>query len=136
MHRHSRFFTTHSGRRLGLVLCLAAMLGGCTLPIRPVSESSGVVVGEGAGVQLDAALGGFLSQAPVGAVYSLADSPWGSQVEVIVEDAYLAASGRECRKLKVLRAGAGGESRELACQNARGWDARRLVTEVVTGAQR
>lgn len=136
MHRVSSLSTARPVRRFLIALALVAAVGGCALPLRPTPDASGSV-GNPSGIELDAALGAFLAQAPVGAVLAVADSPWGSNVEILVEDAYLAASGRECRKFKVLRTGAVGSSREVACQNAQGWNARRLITEVtVGGAQR
>lgn len=136
MYRLSPLSRAKPCRRLLSAISLVAAVSGCTLPLRPAPEAHGGAASS-SGIQLDAALGAFLADAPVGAALALTDSPWGSNVEILVEDAYLSASGRECRKLKVLRAGAGGSSREVACQNAQGWGARRLITEVSTGgAQR
>ncbi|MDX9886288.1 DVU3141 family protein [Thauera sp.] len=139
MHPDVSFSAAAAGRRLLLALTLGATLGGCAAlqPMFPATAAPGVISGSQSGTPLDAALGTFLAQAPEGSVLAVAASPWGSHVEVTAQEAYLSASGRECRKLRVARAGAGHTSAELACNTAQGWQTHRLVTEVIAvGAQR
>lgn len=68
----------------------------------------------------------FLSQSPSGGVFYADDSPWGSNVEIIADAPYLAASGRECRKLRVVL-GSGTASTALACATPNGWASQRVL---------
>ncbi|WP_445000698.1 DVU3141 family protein [Halomonas mongoliensis] len=115
--------------RLVAALALVTALVGCAVqPAGGPSSGAGVVAGQ-PGTPLDDNLSGFLAQAPAGAVLSLAQSPWGNQVEVIAEETYLAASGRECRRLQVMRTDASQVTHALACATSQGWETRRLITE-------
>lgn len=113
--------------RWPLVTVLALMLAGCAVPGLQ-SSGSRSVIDSAQGQPLGDDLNGFLAQAPDGAILNLATSPWGNQVEVTAGDTYFAASGRECRKLRVDKA-AQGETRALACKTPQGWESRRLITE-------
>lgn len=134
MYRNPFFFASRIGKPLLILSCLVLGLGGCALTQPFATKSAGVLAESSAGQPLDAALAAFLAQAPVGAVQVAADSPWGSQAEITVEDRYLAASGRDCRRLRVASAGAGAPIRAIACQSAQGWDARRLVIDAGAAA--
>lgn len=73
-------------------------------------------------------LNNFLSQAPASGVLNVARSPWGDNVEIIADESYLAASGRECRKLRVVAAGGSADS-ALVCATPNGWVNQRVVTQ-------
>lgn len=80
----------------------------------------------------DESINGFLDQSPTGGVVSAAKSPWGDNVEVITDESYLAASGRECRRLQII--GAGGDARRaLVCKTDNGWVNQRVVTQTAEG---
>lgn len=99
--------------------------------------SGGGTVSGARGTALDENLNGFLAQAPAGAVVSLAESPWGANVEITADAPYFAASGRECRKLTILRAN-DSTRQVVACETPDGWQSGRLVTEATanTGSAR
>lgn len=78
-------------------------------------------------------LNGFLTQAPAGAVLNVPKSPWGNNVEVVADDAYLAASGRECRKLTVVAVDANNARSALVCKTPNGWVNQRVVTQTTQG---
>lgn len=111
---------------LGLLAALGLALAGCAAP--GAQPGPGGVVQGAKGHALDETLNGFLAQSPAGAVVSLAESPWGAGVEVIADERYLAASGRECRKLRIIT-GSGSARQAVACETAGGWESRRLVTQ-------
>ncbi|MBB3230151.1 DVU3141 family protein [Halomonas stenophila] len=118
--------------RCGLaVMGCSLLLSGCAaLGGFPGSKPGGVVDG-GQGQTLDENLSGFLAQAPVGAVITLAESPWGRDVEVMADEPYHAASGRECRKLQVISA-SDATRRVVACETEEGWESQRLVTDMLS----
>ena len=117
--------------RLCLALAMMAALAGCAIQPGSSASASGSLVSGGQGHALDDNLSGFLAQAPAGAVMSLAESPWGANADVIADEPYFAASGRECRQLQII---SGGDSarQAVACETSNGWESRRLVTESTT----
>lgn len=130
MRKQQPLFMQRQASRLLLALLFSAALGGCVLQPAQQGGASGVVMAGSAQRQaLDENLNGFLSQASAGAIVALDQSPWGNHVEVIAEESYLAASGRECRRLRVLHSDSGQVTQALACEAAQGWEASRLVTE-------
>lgn len=82
----------------------------------------------------DESLNSFLSEAPASGILNLARSPWGDNVEIVADESYLAASGRECRKLRVVAAGGGSARTALVCETPNGWVNQRVVTQEVTQA--
>ncbi|PMR70769.1 hypothetical protein CR158_03110 [Halomonas heilongjiangensis] len=119
-----------------VVLGLAMLLGGCAAPGGFSGSQPGGVVQGGRGQPLDENLSGFLSRSPGGAVITLAESPWGRDVEVVADEPYHAASGRECRRLSIVSASTGPQQ-AVACESAQGWETQRLVTEMLsTGSAR
>lgn len=122
--------TTRNGylRRsaLGVFTLLGLALAGCAAP--GGQPGPGSVIQGAPGRALDENLNGFLAQAPAGSVITLAESPWGANVEVIADERYLAASGRECRKLRITTS-SGSARQAVACETASGWESRRLVTQ-------
>jgi hypothetical protein len=113
---------------LGLLAMLGLTLAGCAAQSSAPGAQPGGVVQGAKGHALDENLNGFLAQSPAGSVISLAESPWGANVEVIADERYLAASGRECRKLRITTS-SGSARQAVACETASGWESRRLVTE-------
>lgn len=115
------------------VVVIALLLGGCAAT---GGGQPGSVIQGGQGQALDENLNGFLTQAPGGAVITLVESPWGRDVEVVADEPYHSASGRECRRLSVTSASAGPQQ-AVACETAQGWETQRLVTEMLsTGSTR
>lgn len=81
----------------------------------------------------DQSLNDFLTKAPAGAVLNVTSSPWGDNVEVVADAAYLAASGRECRKLRVVEAGTNATGAALVCKTPNGWVNQRVVAQTSQG---
>lgn len=76
----------------------------------------------------------FLDNATSGSIAAFPKSPWGSNVSVIVQDRYFAASGRLCTHLDVAREDAPQNARQaqLACLvNDKGWYTQRPVTQAL-----
>lgn len=76
----------------------------------------------------------FLDNATPGSISAFPKSPWGSNVSVIVQERYFAASGRLCTHLDVDRQGAPASAQraQVACLlEDSGWYAQRLVTQVL-----
>jgi len=125
--------TTRNGylRRsaLGVFTLLGLALAGCAAP--GGQPGPGSVIQGAKGHALDENLNGFLAQSPAGSVISLAESPWGANVDVVADEPYYAASGRECRKLQVMAA-SGTVRQAVACETASGWESRRLITEAAS----
>ncbi|GHB06935.1 DVU3141 family protein [Salinicola rhizosphaerae] len=79
----------------------------------------------------------FLDNATSGSIASFPKSPWGSNVSVIVQDRYFAASGRLCTHLDVAREGTpqSAHRAQVACLvQDKGWYTQRLVTQTLEGA--
>lgn len=108
----------------------ALLLSGCATQYpRGDAASAGYVLNQDSARPIqDTNLNGFLEQAPAGSVINLAQSPWGAGVDVAAGQAYLAASGRHCRRLQVM----GGQQPQrdaLVCRAANGWVDQRVITE-------
>ncbi|WP_353979050.1 DVU3141 family protein [Salinicola endophyticus] len=75
----------------------------------------------------------FLDNATPGSIAAFPKSPWGSNVSVIVQERYFAASGRLCAHLDIAReSGAALHQAEVACLvKNNGWFSQRLVTQVL-----
>lgn len=124
-------------RSIGMLAVLGLALSGCASPGGIFGPPDGGSVQSAPGTALGENLNGFLAQASPGAVVNLAESPWGRDVEVTADAPYFAASGRECRKLRILTAN-GATRQVVACETPEGWQSRRLVTEATanTGSSR
>ncbi|EHA13927.1 DVU3141 family protein [Halomonas sp. HAL1] len=81
----------------------------------------------------DESLNDFLTKAPAGAIMNVARSPWGNNVEVVADAAYLAASGRECRKLQVIGVAGNAARSALVCKTPNGWVNQRVVAQTAQG---
>lgn len=77
-------------------------------------------------------LNGFLEQAPAGGVLTLSESPWGKDVEIVADEPYFAASGRECRQLRIVSSDASTKS-ALVCKSSHGWVKQRSITQMSKG---
>ncbi|WNK21166.1 hypothetical protein P1P91_05690 [Halomonas piscis] len=90
--------------RLASVLAAGALLAGCAqVPYDASDGERGYVLShDGARPIQNATLNGFLDQTPGNSAVTVATSPWGNNVEVVAESRYFAASGRECRKLRIV----------------------------------
>lgn len=136
MSRIVQFLLSRTTRRGVVVLAIASLLGGCASHGGFSGAQPGGVVQGGQGQALDQDLAGFLTQSPAGGVTTLPESPWGRGVEVTAEAPYDAASGRVCRRLTLLSADS-DVRQAVACETSGGWEAQRLVTEVLsTGSAR
>ncbi|MBE0464425.1 DVU3141 family protein [Halomonas sp. AOP43-A1-21] len=121
--------------RMLLVAFSVAVISGCaTYPNGTQQQAQYVLNNDPAKLLNDDTLNGFLSQAPAGSVINLATSPWGNNVEVVADASYLAASGRECRKLRVVEAGSSARS-ALVCETPNGWVNQRAITQTDTPLQ-
>lgn len=125
-----------SSRTICLIGLSVALLSGCAAQYpRGQAPTDGYVLNQDSATPItNANLNGFLEQAPIGGAINLAESPWGQGVDVIADEIYLAASGRECRRLEVT----GGEQTQqsaLACRTESGWVNQRVVTESISRTQ-
>lgn len=121
--------------RILLVALSAAVVGGCATqyPSGSTQQEPRYVLTNDAATHLeDEALNNFLSRAPVSGVLTVSRSPWGDNVEIIADAAYLAASGRKCRQLRVVEPG-GSAQTALVCETPAGWVNQRLVTQAAKG---
>jgi len=130
MTKFNRLNTFFSPRPLLVVLFAAVITSGCVLDaerreLEPRQEVTGP------GPLLAPELYPFLADAPPGATITVAESPWGSEVDLIAGRLYFAASGRYCRQLQIDRGRAhdGKTKSALACRAADSWESRPLVTE-------
>lgn len=120
--------------RFALSVFGLVILGGCsTYPTGNTSQSPQYVLSHDAASTIgNDTINDFLERSPPGAIMSAASSPWGANVEIVADEPYLAASGRECRRLQVV--GTAGDSRRaLACKTPEGWVNQRVVTQSVEG---
>ncbi len=124
-----------SSRAIWLIGLSVALLSGCATQYpQDDAASAGYVLNQDSATPIqNADLNGFLEQAPAGSVISLAESPWGAGVDVSAGQPYMAASGRECRRLDVM--GQQSQQKALVCQTDNGWVHQRAVTESIAGAQ-
>lgn len=126
-----------SPARMLLVTLSVAVISGCATnyPSGSTEQEARYVLNNDAATLLqDESLNSFLSQAPASGILNVARSPWGDNVEIVADEAYLAASGRECRKLRVVTAGGGSARNALVCETPNGWVNQRVVTETTTQA--
>ncbi|WP_434986180.1 DVU3141 family protein [Vreelandella zhaodongensis] len=125
---------TRSARML-LVALGVAVVSGCATHYPSGStqqEARYVLTNDNASLLNDDNLNGFLSQAPAGGVLSVASSPWGNNVQLLADAPYLAASGRECRQVRVTQQN-GSSRAALTCETPNGWVHQRLVTHALEG---
>ena len=117
------------------VLACAGMLAGCaSYPSDSGQQEAQYVLSNDAVTLLqNPSLNDFLSKAPAGAVLSLTQSPWGDDVEIVTDAAYLAASGRECRKLQVIGVASNTARPALVCKTPNGWANQRVVAQTSQG---
>ncbi|MFC7367403.1 MULTISPECIES: DVU3141 family protein [Vreelandella] len=119
--------------RMLLVALSVAVVGGCATNYPSGStqqDARYVLTNDAATLLKDDTLNGFLSQAPAGGVLNVAQSPWGDNVQLTADAPYLAASGRECRQLRVTEP-TGSTRAALACETPNGWVHQRLVTHTL-----
>lgn len=120
--------------RMLLAALSVAVVSGCATNYPSGSQQAPqyVLTNDAASLLEDESLNQFLSRAPTSGVINLVRSPWGDNVEVIADSAYLAASGRKCRQLRVVEAG-GSARGALVCETPNGWVNQRLVTQAAEG---
>lgn len=115
-------------------LPMVVLLAGCAQS--PFSSQYGdhgyVLSGDTAKPIQNATLNGFLEKTPGNSVVTAASSPWGNDVEVTAESSYFAASGRECRKLRIVTVSQ-NIRQALVCRTDSGWAEQRLVTQTAEG---
>lgn len=113
-----QFRTAHALARLTV---LALMLGGCAQfqPGVSVADNANFTSIEPDAVS-DSDLSIFLDQAVEQSLASFETTPWGPHAEVQLVQRYLAASGRDCVRLKVSPAAAATRS-ALACRKDQQW---------------
>lgn len=128
------YYVSRPARMLLAALSVAVVSGCATsYPSGSTQQTAQYVLTNDAATLLgDESLNRFLSQAPASGVHTMARSPWGDNVEIVAEPAYLAASGRKCRQLRVIEA-TGSTRTALVCETPNGWVNQRLVTQVVRG---
>lgn len=120
--------------RMLLAALSVAVIAGCsTYPKSNVQPAQYVLNNDPATLLQDESLNDFLSRSPAGAVLNVTRSPWGHNVEVVADAPYLAASGRECRKLRVVEMGSNART-ALVCETPDGWVNQRVVTQIDSSA--
>ncbi|MDN7131944.1 hypothetical protein JNO04_06210 [Halomonas sp. MC140] len=120
--------------RMLLAAVSVAVISGCatSYPSGSTQQQARYVLNNDAATLLEnESLNNFLSQAPASGILNVARSPWGDNVEIVADESYLAASGRECRKLRVIAAG-GSANSALVCATPNGWVNQRVVTQAGT----
>lgn len=129
------FLVVRPARMLLAVLSMAVISGCATsYPSGSASQEQRYVLNDDSAKPiLDESVNGFLDQTPAGGVISVANSPWGDNVEIVADEPYLAASGRECRRLQVI--GMSGEARRaLVCKaSSEEWVNQRVITQTAEG---
>ncbi|MGO3699101.1 MULTISPECIES: DVU3141 family protein [Halomonas] len=129
------FLVVRPARMLLAVLSMAVISGCATsYPSGSASQQQRYVLNDDSAKPiLDERVNGFLDQTPAGGVISVANSPWGDNVEIVADESYLAASGRECRRLQVI--GMSGEARRaLVCKaSSEEWVNQRVITQTAEG---
>ncbi|RUR32222.1 DVU3141 family protein [Vreelandella nanhaiensis] len=120
-------------RMLLAVLGIALISGCTTYPKSNAQPAQYVLNNDPATLLQDESLNEFLSKSPAGAVLNVGRSPWGHNVEIVADAPYLAASGRECRKLRVVEMGSTART-ALVCQTPNGWVNQRVVTQIDSSA--
>ena len=113
-----------------LVAASVVLLSGCATQYpQGDASSAGYVLNQDSAAPIqDTNLNGFLEQAPAGSVINLVDSPWGGGVDVAAGQPYMAASGRECRRLEIM-GGQQPQREALVCRADNGWVNQRVITE-------
>lgn len=132
---NTRFSVSRSARIMLAALSVTVISGCATYPNGTQQQAQYVLNNDPAKVISDENLNGFLAQAPAGAVLDLARSPWGDNVEIVADAPYLAASGRECRKLRVIQTGSGSARSALTCATPNGWVNQRAITQTGSTAE-
>jgi len=110
---------------------LAVTVAGCASQGHYGGNNVGTMQGAAA---LGPEISRFLDNATPGSISAFTKSPWGSNVSVIVQERYFAASGRLCAHLDVARQGApaSAERAQVACLvDGDGWYTQRLVTQLL-----
>ncbi|WP_425434008.1 DVU3141 family protein [Oceanisphaera psychrotolerans] len=108
-----------------------ASISGCSIQhnINSSPADSGPVQSNQQALPLE--LNAYLSSAANFSAKSLPFSPWGSNVLVMAQKPYFAASGRTCRELAITSS-AGHISHAIACQIEKGnWNTVRPITHVL-----
>lgn len=120
-----------SPARMLLAALSLVMVSGCASYPSGSSqqEAQYVLNNDPATLLQDESLNDFLTKAPAGAVLNLPQSPWGENVEIVTDAAYLAASGRECRKLQVIGVAGNAARPALVCKTPSGWVNQRVVAQ-------
>ncbi|WP_252107359.1 MULTISPECIES: DVU3141 family protein [unclassified Halomonas] len=120
--------------RLVLTALSLLLLNGCSsYPTSSATQSPQYVLSnDGAKAINDQTINTFLDRSPTGGIMSSASSPWGPNVEIVADERYLAASGRECRRLQIVSSQA-ATRRALVCKTPNGWVEQRVVTQSVEG---
>lgn len=106
----------------------AALLAGCAQNPTANDAQEYVLSRDHAKPIDNATLNGFLEQAPGNGAVTVSSSPWGSNVDIVAEAEYFAASGRQCRELKVITFDQQTQQ-ALVCRGENGWVEQRKVTQ-------
>ncbi|EXJ10619.1 MULTISPECIES: DVU3141 family protein [Nitrincola] len=100
-------------------------------PQHDAAHSTRTVLSPSVYPPLPADISQYFSDSLQASLIALPTSPWGSNVEIELQDAYFAANGRLCRAFFV-RDISGQASERLACQtSAKQWQEVRPVTRIL-----
>lgn len=112
------------------LLFIMASLSGCiSMHDSTPAHSSGVNQPE----LLPSEINAFVANGPAGSIAVFSQTPWGEQLEFELSNKYFAASGRDCRSLRLRKpASSTYLSEALACQVELGqWQVVRPVTQLL-----
>lgn len=128
------FFSVARPASMLLAVLGVAMVSGCaSYPSSNTQQQAQYVLNnDPARLLEDERLNDFLSQAPASGTINVVRSPWGDNIEIVADESYLAASGRECRKLRIIESEGSARS-ALVCETPDGWVNQRVVTQAVEG---
>ena len=117
---------------LCLILFLDAVaISGCSLQHKISSPPTDAAANQNSQKSLSSDLNAYLSSTTNVSSISLAQSPWGSNVWVLAQQPYFAASGRTCRELTITSA-MENISYAIVCQvDQDSWNTVRPITRLL-----
>ncbi|WP_350359580.1 DVU3141 family protein [Vreelandella sp. SM1641] len=125
------FSIARPARMLLAALSVVVVSGCASYPNSSTQQQAQYVLNNDPATLLeDVALNEFLSKAPAGSVLNLARSPWGDNVEIVADAPYLAASGRECRRLRIVDSAGAAAPSALTCETPDGWVNQRVFANM------
>lgn len=115
-----------------LILVGLLLLSGCTqFPVKSGSLTS-EPVHTASYPLLPETVSAVLNERSGYAIVQMDQSPWGANAELDIAPVYYAASGRQCREVKVTPSGIAPVQEFIACQQGEQWGITRNVTRALS----